>query len=344
MDPLAYPIFNLMAATIASSFDSAAWLAYGSNASAVMGVAGAIFACLLINTGLKIVMGARDVTITDFFMLICKFGVILGFVGAAASNNTEATVAVFGTRDLLVKAISDKSGAGDVYSELGQMNAAFAVAGAVNPDPKADPAAKSAALNMSLIGQAAPVILGATITLLNEIAFRIGLMLMPFAIFALGFNMSKDLFFSWFRHMLGLSVSMALLCITITIAKNVTLAFVAAMVGGGLIGGDVISELQQGMMNAGYGVVLSILIVSVPAMGHKFVSGAMESNAFNSFGGIGRNGATNSHANYSTPADNSPPSTSNPGSMSGVPPTPPSPVPDKLVAGPGLLGAATKRG
>jgi type IV secretion system protein VirB6 len=313
MDPLAYPIFLLMSDTIGSAFETAAKKAYTDNAALISAVSAAIITCVLMLRGLKIVLGSSDVSARESFIAAVKFGVIIAFINGSAVFNNELANYAFDVRDAFVEVISGKTGGGAnlIYTELGKMNAAFAVANAVNPDSAADSSAKSMALNLSLLGQAAPVVLGAAMVLVNEIAFRIGLLLLPFAILCIGFTATNGMFFGWVKSMIGISVSMALLAITITIAANVTVVFVGAMTAGSIIGGDVVSELQQGMMSAGYGVVLTILIVTVPPMANRFVGGGVDAAISNNF----------AYMNASSPGSmgpNAPPPQSQAGSSAGV--------------------------
>ena len=311
MDPLAYPIFLFISAKVTSKFDAFTAAAYTNNANLVMGIGAAILTTWFMIKGYKYAHNPRGEPMSEFFFKVGKIAIITGFISAAAGGNMQLQNGVFQVRQAIMESVGcagafcSNIGSQRVYSDLSTMNTTLGLATVFASDSKTESHTKSTAMNLSLVGSASPQITAGILLLLNEIGIRIGFFLLPFMLFALIFDMTKDLFFSWLRHMMGAMMYLVLLSATVAIATAITIDFMIAKtaieLAGSIIGESVLSELQESLMQAGFGLMMTALIVTIPSMANRYFGGAIEGQAFNSFSGMRSGGGP------SAPPPGSPP-------------------------------------
>ncbi|WP_434779726.1 type IV secretion system protein [Neisseria sp. Ec49-e6-T10] len=133
---------------------------------------------------------------------------------------------------------------------------------------------------LSGIGMASPAVIGGTVSILNEIAMAMAVMFGPLFILSLLFEQTKNLFWNWIRYTVGVMFSMAILSVMCSIALKIVYAY-GTVVGTAVlaqildigIGGKTIVSLDATMtQQAGLGLFLSVLILTVPPMVMQFFS------------------------------------------------------------------------
>lgn len=132
---------------------------------------------------------------------------------------------------------------------------------------------------MSAIGTAGPAIIGGALLLIYRAALGLFVGFGPLFIFALLFQSTKQLFSKWLYYGIGTMFSLAVLSFMVSVAMKVVVAVSVAMIakyalimgGAGSAQGMNSVAMQQG----GLGLILSILLVSVPPMAAQFFQGTI---------------------------------------------------------------------
>jgi type IV secretion system protein VirB6 len=160
-----------------------------------------------------------------------------------------------------------------------------------NPNNKDD---KDRALWLTGIGVAGPSVVGGAILLLYKIALALFVGLAPIFILSLLFEQTKQLFSRWLYYGIGTMFSLAVMSFMTSVAFKMVGAvaaafaaqYVVAMNSGGAPAEGISSmAMQQG----GLGLILTLLLVTVPPMAAQFFQGTMGSfSAYSQFGVTGR--------------------------------------------------------
>ena len=132
---------------------------------------------------------------------------------------------------------------------------------------------------MSAIGTAGPAVIGGALLLMYKAALGLFVGFGPLFIFALLFQSTKQLFSKWLYYGIGTMFSLAVLSFMVAVAMKLVLAVGAAMFvkynlimqGAGAADGMNSVAMQQG----GLGLILSILLVSIPPMAAQFFQGTI---------------------------------------------------------------------
>lgn len=304
MNILGYEIFMLMSDFVGSQFAAAMDNAYVNSAAAVAVIGSVVMAIWFTVYGIRMAYGLPGHTMSDFMWRSAKAAFVLAIVAAATTENLSIQNLVTTTRDDLVQAITNDSRSVREQTELGLagLDLFQFLAGVMNGDNAADEA-NTLSLVLAMVGQGSPAIVGGVLLLLNELAIRIGIAVGPLMLFALLFDSTKDLFFSWIRLLLASVLNMAILAVVVAEAAVLMGVFVAVMLAAKLADttGVIFTDLQTSMAQAGFGIMLSALIYTVPQMAARYFGGGMMVGAYNLFSGLrvpGAGGASTGGSNY----------------------------------------------
>lgn len=152
---------------------------------------------------------------------------------------------------------------------------------------------KSRAMWFAGVGVGGPAIIGGTLLLLYEVAMALFIGFGPIFILCLMFDQTKSLFQRWLLYGIGTMFSMAVLSAMVSIALEMVVRVSAAFWGTALVGSLLGSNFSDGMTSqamqqGGMGMILTLLIVSVPPMAAAFFQGTLGSFMhFSAFGGGG---------------------------------------------------------
>ena len=151
--------------------------------------------------------------------------------------------------------------------------------------------AKGLAMIMATFGTASPPMAAAAMLLLYEFALTLCIGLGPLFILCLLFEQTKELFRRWLFYTLGTLFSMGALALVSALALDLALRVAGALWGASftnsLVNAGSEGLSSQALQQGGIGLLMTVLIVSVPPMAAAFFNGAMGSFMFQSAFGIG---------------------------------------------------------
>lgn len=151
-------------------------------------------------------------------------------------------------------------------------------------------ARKSHALLMAGLGTASPPMAAAAMLLLYKFALALFIGLGPLFILCLIFEQTRPLFQRWLLYGIGTIFSMAALAFVSALVLQLSLRVAAALWSANLI--NTVTGLSaegystQAMQQGGVGLLLTVLIISVPPMAAMFFQGTLgQFMYFSAFGG-----------------------------------------------------------
>ena len=134
---------------------------------------------------------------------------------------------------------------------------------------------------IATFGTASPPMTAGAMLLLYQFAIALFIGLGPLFILCLIFDQTKDLFKRWLMYGVGTIFSMALLSVVASMVLELTIRVSAALWGAkiinSLIGNSTEGLTSIAMQQGGIGLLLSILVVSVPPMAAMFFQGTLGS-------------------------------------------------------------------
>lgn len=132
------------------------------------------------------------------------------------------------------------------------------------------------------IGTTAPIMTALVTSLTMEMSIKIATMLGPICIFAGIFKRTEDWPIVWAKYMFGVMLTSAFMALTVNIAIGVTAASSLALVGSFYTGTSLIVLSTFSLLS---GLVMSMLMITLPAVAVKVIGGVAEGAAQNALGG-----------------------------------------------------------
>ena len=174
---------------------------------------------------------------------------------------------------------------------------------------------KARAMLFAGLGTASPPMTAGAMLLLYKFTLALFVGLGPLFILCLIFDQTKDLFRKWLMYGLGTLFSMAMLsavtAIALELASRVAVALWMAKAVNGILGTDVEGLTTQAMQQGGIGLLLTVLIVTVPPAAAMFFQGTVGS--FQSFSAFGSGGTSSTQRPYDQAMRGNAPATSSNG-------------------------------
>ena len=289
MDVLGYQIFLLMSDFVGAQFAAAMDNAYVNSVTAVATVGTVVMTLWITIYGMRMALGQQGHNMTDFMWRAGKAAVVFAIVAASATENLAIQNLVTTTRDDLVAVITNSGTGYRAQTELGLagLDLFQFLAGSLSGENAADEGT-SLNLVLAMVGQGSPAIVGGVLLLLNELAVRIGIAVGPLMLFGLLFESTKDLFQAWIRLLLGSIVSMAILAVVVGEAALLAGAFTVVLAAAKLadVTGLIFTDLQVSLTSAGFGIMLSALIYTVPQMAARYFGYGQSIGTYNLFAGM----------------------------------------------------------
>jgi len=150
---------------------------------------------------------------------------------------------------------------------------------------------KAHALMLAGFGAASPPMAAGAMLLLYQFTMAIFIGLGPLFILCLIFDQTKDLFRRWLLYGIGTLFSIATLCLVSSIVLKLTENVAAALWGADLVnnflGQGTEGFSSRALEQGGIGLLMTVLIVSVPPLTANFFQGTMGSFLFQSAFGAG---------------------------------------------------------
>ena len=219
--------------------------------------------------------------VSDSLRATLIIGVATGF---AVANPSIYRGVTDGLGELIYQTVtSDESDLNDMYSTMDRslviMNVAMARLDSLQTgkDTKLD-AEKSRALWMAGLGTAGPAMAAGVMLTLNKVAMALFTGLGPLFVLCLLFDQTKSLFQRWLLYGIGTMFSLAVLYVMVILATDTVVAVATAFWLSDVISlssneGLKTIALQQG----GLGLILTMLLISVPPMAAAFFQGTLGS-------------------------------------------------------------------
>lgn len=218
---------------------------------------------------------------------------------------TATTMAIFGgnlhqylTTDLSTEINQLFTGNTDTAAETIDQNLAWTqlALGAIDavqvtPGDTETSEQKAHAMLIAGLGTASPAMAAGAMLLLYQFTIAIFIGLGPLFILCLIFDQTKDLFRKWLMYGIGTLFSMAALAVVSSMVLQLTLRVAAALWSANLInnltgmGAEGLSS--QALEQGGIGLLMTVLIVSVPPLAAMFFQGTMGNFMFQSAFGAG---------------------------------------------------------
>jgi type IV secretion system protein VirB6 len=177
---------------------------------------------------------------------------------------------------------SDATASESIDQNLAYTQAALIAIDEAVPVPTTDVTGamrRSRALTFATFGTASPPMAAAAMLLLYEFALALVVGLAPLFILCLIFDQTKELFRKWLLYGVGILFSMAVLSLVSAIVLKMTLSVAEALWATKFIqllaGGNSVGLRTQAMEQGGVGLLMTVLIVSVPPMAAMFFNGTM---------------------------------------------------------------------
>lgn len=206
------------------------------------------------------------------------------FFGAANDRFTEYVT--FDMRGGIHELITGNPGLpeDEIDSNLGWMQVALASMDVLESGDDLDGnAEKQRAQTWVALGTGGPAITAGALMLMYEVAIALFIGLGPLFILSLLFESTKSLFQKWLFYGIGTMFSMAVLSAMVTIslrmvtdvAEGMWASDAIATLVPGLGGGGVISYSSRAMQTGSMGMILTLLLVTVPPMVANFFGGTL---------------------------------------------------------------------
>lgn len=217
----------------------------------------------------------------------------------AAGGSSVVTTMADGMTDVIYQTVTGER-EDDPYSaidkSLGYMQLAMLSIDALQINGDATvAAAKTRAQVFTGVGIAGPALVGGTLLMLNRIAIALFVGLGPIFILCLLFDATKQLFSKWLLFGIGTMFSLGVLSVMVSLALDVVLAVAASFWVGNFLGTRTEGISSMALQQGGLGVVMTMLIVTVPPMAASFFQGTLGSYSLSSAFGYSAAGNVMGH-------------------------------------------------
>lgn len=279
--------------------------------------------------GLRVLTGKSRDSMMEIVMQAAKAGLVISVATSVAAggqplikfmaDKTSTTIfqAVTGRNDTDPYRAIDKSLS---YMQLAMISIdALDVSGDENIE-----AAKSRAQLFTGIGIAGPSLVGGTLLLLNRIMMALFIGLGPIFILCLLFDQTKHLFSKWLFYGIGTMFSLAVLSVMVSISLDIVTAVAAAFWVGNFMGGNTEGISSMALQQGGLGLIMTMLIVTVPPIAANFFQGTLGTfTQYSAFGGSSappgqRRDPAPTNASNAAPSYSPPPPEKPAGSQAGI--------------------------
>jgi type IV secretion system protein VirB6 len=296
MEIIGYFFFTLISKYIDQKFFE---LSETVNENLARGILPAIIVFVTIHfmfSGMRIAMGDSTTNMRELLFRTLKITAMVSIISTSMFYSTTLQNTILGIRTDITNAFHTGAGA-NIYEQidksLDKMAMGIAVVDGITTGSDVGLSeSKGRALTLSLVGQASPPMIGGLLLLINEIGLRIAIMLAPLFLTAFMFKRTEDMFYTWLRFMVGSMFSLGVFSMAVGIMSDLTVKFGTAIVlmkaalytAGANTGLDTnLPQLNESVMQAGFGVVMSVMLMVVPFIVNKFFGSDMGGHIYNAF-------------------------------------------------------------
>lgn len=282
MDTLSYTIFTLVSAGIRFYINKQMTIAYQNLVDVIGSIALIIETLYIMHYGYLIAFqkSTDSVPAPSVFDLIRHAAIVL-IILAFIKIDSLAFDALMALRQMVIGSIS-----GDYVTKAGQQVAnnllgidlAYSAHNILQSTVVEDaPDFQQTSMVLSIIAEASPQIVAGILLLMNEITISVGMALFPLALYTTIYKITDSFFGTWFDTMLAATVQMAILVVLSKIVAAVTVVFLTAIVGISALadispvgGGVIIPHLQRSIIEAGFGMLMTMMFAWLPAQAATF--------------------------------------------------------------------------
>ena len=258
----------------------------------------------IIFQGYRIMSGQSRDSLASFALSTARTAFIIIFASTMALFGEDIhTLMTEDMNEAIVELVTGETGTD--ASQMIERNMAFAQVAiysidAVQVSNETDPniaAAKTRAMWMAGFGAAGPAVTAGVILLMFEVAISLFVGFGPLFILLLISDKTSSLFWKWLWYGIGTLFALGVFAAMSSIALQVVGAVAASMWGTSLLGSITGTNLTEGMTSVamqqgGIGLLLTLLLVSVPPIAANFFQGALgAASTYNVFQGAGSGGA-----------------------------------------------------
>ncbi|SFK98630.1 type IV secretion system protein [Lysobacter sp. cf310] len=258
------------------------------------GIALTLVTLWILIAGYRIVTGQSREPMIALVTSMTRIAVIVGVATTMSVFGGDLHQTLTGDLDREVHGMftgnSDRSSADAIDENLAYMQVALSAIDAVQivDGDQQMYDEKARALLFAGFGTASPPMTAGAMLLLYKFTLALFVGLGPLFILCLIFDQTKDLFRKWLMYGLGTLFSMAMLsavtAIALELASRVAGALWMAKAINGILGTDVEGLTTQAMQQGGIGLLLTVLIITVPPAAAMFFQGTL--GGFNHFSGF----------------------------------------------------------
>jgi TrbL/VirB6 plasmid conjugal transfer protein len=295
MDTFAYTLFTLVSAGIRYAVNQQMTIAYQNLVDVISSIALVIETLFIMHYGYLIAFQkSTDSVPSPSVRDLLRHAVVVFMILAFIRIDSLAFDTLMALRQMVIGSIT-----GDYDSKAGQqvansLSAIDGAYGAHNVLQKSvlripsypvsqlmavedSPDAQQTSAVLSIIAEASPQIVAGILLLMNEITISVGMALFPLALYATIYKLTNSFFGTWFETMLAATVQMAILVVLSRIVAGLTVPFLAAIVTitrsadfAPVGGGVVIPHLQRSIIEAGFGMLMTMMFAWLPAQAATF--------------------------------------------------------------------------
>lgn len=297
-----YALFRLISGWITTRVEDFGLALMGRSMSLVGGIGLSLVTLWLLFQGYRILSGARE-PMMGVILQGARFALIFGIATTMAVNNIPLNS--FLTKDMdkaihqLVTGEQNESTASSIDKALAVVQLAMTAIDGVQllvPDPELLEE-KRTAKAWATIGSAGPAIAAGCMLLLLTFSINLWVGLGPIFIFALAFPATKGMFMTWLKQGLGILFTLAILSFVANLLLDLTVRIATFMWLTKLVNIPGVSAeglTNQAMNQGSVGMIMTVLIISVPPMGAYYFQAQIGSLLPNSaFGKFGQSGPEN---------------------------------------------------
>jgi hypothetical protein len=306
MDTFSYPIFSLISAFVRHGFNEVMDAAYLRFVASVAAIATGvemmrfIYFVYLMMFGKVASVGMGKMTLQKLMYHL----VFVAFMMSIIKTDRTPLDLLMAFRGMLLEGLTGDSAPAGQQAALGLflMDAAFATSNLVTALSHTidEPELATTTFNLVLMSQVSPQISAGIMLMLNEMMVRIGMALCPLMVYAALYESTRSFFMRWAQVMFGLTIQMGALAITTLLAAGVTTVFVSTLNAFSLlhnqtavVGGHLISELQQSVMQAAFGTVITLLLIWFPSNAGEFAGVKLYEKTHKAAVGVTKKAANN---------------------------------------------------
>jgi type IV secretion system protein VirB6 len=240
--------------------------------------------------GYRIVTGQSREPMMALVVHSARTVIIVSIATSASMGNPWIAARIGDLGDLISTVVTGSKDMGSQIQEsLAWMQLAFSSIDALpSGDDAAVTTAKDRAIWFTGIGTATPSLVGGVMLILFEIVMKFLVAISPLALMCLLFERTKTIFQQWLQYCVGSLFRLATTAVMTAIAMKAVCALASAFWADKLLnaavqqlsGGFVDLHMAEGitsmaMQQGGLGLILSVLIITVPQLTAQFFMGAL---------------------------------------------------------------------